>query len=140
MHIYNDGRHPEAVIDPQFAHATFLQGLRSLRATIERHADTAPVWITELGWNTSARRDALWLDGVTLDEQAEYLSRALAMLESPEWGIDFVSGAIVHRLRDTGTDPDDPQQNYGLQRVDGTPKPSLRAVRTAFGARGKPHR
>lgn len=140
VHIYNDGRHPEELIDPQYAHATFLQGLRSLRSTVESHGETKPVWITELGWNTSTLRDSYWLDGVTLDQQAEYLSRALEMLESPDWGIDFTSGVIVYRLRNTGTDPDDPLQNYGLQFNDGTHKPSYRAVRSAFSVKGKPGR
>lgn len=140
VHVYNDGRHPETLIDPQYAAATFLQGLQSLRETVDRHGETKPIWITELGWNTSTLRGSLWLDGVTLEQQAEYLGRALAMLESPDWGIDFVSGVLVYRLRDTGPDADDPQQNYGLRFYDGTEKMSFGVVRSAFKARGRPKR
>lgn len=132
LHPYNDGRAPEETIAEQFAHATFLQGLRKVRATLRAHGDTHPVWLTEMGWNTSSQRGELWLDGVTPAQQAAYLTRALKMLDDPDSGIDFPTGAFVYRLRDVGSSLLDPQQNYGLQAHDGTAKPALAAVRAVF--------
>jgi beta-xylosidase len=132
VHPYNDGRAPEETIPEQFAHATFLQGLRNVRAALRAHGDTHPVWLTEIGWNTSSQRGQLWLDGVTPAQQAAYLTRALRMLEDPSSGIDFPTGAFIYRLRDVGSSLLDPQHNYGLQSLDGTPKPALAAVREVF--------
>lgn len=132
VHPYNDGRAPAAVLDPRWSAMTFLQGLRNVRDVRAAHGDRKPAWLTELGWNTSTQRGELWLDGVTLAQQAEYLTQALAMLRDPAWGIDFTSGVFVYRLRDTGTDAGDPQQGYGLQRYDGTAKPAFAAVKAAF--------
>lgn len=134
LHPYNDGRDPEALIDAQWAAATFLQGLRAVRAERAARGDQKPVWLTEMGWNTSTLRGSLWLDGVTKEQQADYLTRAMSMLQTPSWGIDIASGVFVYRLRDVGTDLADPQQNYGLTAFDRTPKPALEAVRVAFAA------
>ncbi|WP_354697384.1 hypothetical protein DSM112329_03009 [Paraconexibacter sp. AEG42_29] len=134
VHPYNDGRDPEALIDARWASATFLQGLRAIRAARDARGDRTPVWLSELGWNTSTLRGSLWLDGVSPDQQADYLVRSLAMLQTATWGIDIASGVFVYRLRDIGVDADDPQHNYGLTGFDGTPKPALAAVRTAYAA------
>lgn len=132
VHPYNDGRAPDTLIDPRFASSTFLQGLRAVQDVRRAQGDTRPVWLTEMGWNTSLRRGQTFLDGVSEADQATYLSRALALLDDPSSGISFPTGAFVYRLRDVGRDPQDPQLNYGLMRVDGTAKPSLAAVRAAF--------
>lgn len=132
VHPYNDGRDPAQLLDARWASATFLQGLRTIRATRDARRDTTPVWLTELGWNTSTQRGLTWLDGVTPAQQADYLRRAIAMLQDPAWGIDFTSGVFVYRLRDIGTDPANPQHNYGLMAMDRTPKPALGAVGAAF--------
>lgn len=134
VHPYNDGRAPDALIDPQFASATFLQGLRSLRDEMRAAGDTHPVWITEMGWNTSTQRGQLWLDGVSLTDQASYLTQALAMLGDPASGIDYPAAVSLYRLRDIGDDPADPQQNYGLQSRNHTAKPAYAAVKSAFAA------
>lgn len=138
LHIYNDGRAPEELIDARYAASTFLQGLRAARATTQANDDSHPVWLTELGWNTSTQRGALWSDGVTPQQQADYLGRALAMLRDPSSGIGFPSAVFVYRLRDTGADASDPQQNYGLESVDRVRKPAFDVVRRAFGAEGDP--
>lgn len=134
VHPYNDGRAPDALIDPQFASATFLQGLQSLRGEMLSAGDNRPVWITEMGWNTSTQRGQLWLDGVSVTDQASYLTQALAMLGDPTSGIDYPAAVSIYRLRDIGTDPADPQQNYGLQSADHTVKPAYGAVKNAFAA------
>ncbi len=134
VHPYNDGRAPDALIDPQFSSATFLQGLRSLRDEMRAAGDTSPVWITEMGWNTSTQRGQLWLDGVSVTDQASYLTQALAMLGDPASGIDYPAAVSIYRLRDMGTDPADPQQNYGLQTENHTAKPAFVAVKNAFAA------
>jgi hypothetical protein len=132
VHPYNDGRAPDALIDQRWAAATFLQGLESIRDTRAAQGDDAPLWLTEFGWNTSTQRGQLWLDGVSPDEQASYLSQALTMLQDPASGIAIAQAAFIYRLRDWGTDPSDPQQNYGLESYDRTHKPSFAAVRSSF--------
>lgn len=138
VHAYNDGRPPQALIDPRWAQATLLQGLRNLNTALRVHGETRAVWVTELGWNTSSLRGALWNDGVSPDDQAAYLSRAIAMLGDPASGIDFPTAVFVYRLRDLGDDPADPQHNYGLLARDGTAKPSFAAVRDAFAPQPAP--
>jgi hypothetical protein len=134
VHPYNDGRAPTTLIDPAYAASTFLQGLQSLRQAMLAARDTHPVWLTETGWNTSTQRGQLWLDGVSPADQAAYLSQALGMLGDPASGIDYPAMVNVYRLRDVGTDPADPQHNYGLEAQDHTPKPSYAAVQAAFRA------
>lgn len=138
VHPYNDGRAPDTLIDPRWAHVTFLQGLRALRTSLDARGEQRPVWATEMGWNTSTQRGELWLDGVSLSDQATYLARAFELLDDPASGVSYVSGALVYRLRDVGSDPANPQHNYGLQYLDGTAKPSYDAVRSAWPATSPP--
>jgi len=134
VHAYNDGRAPETLLDPRWIRATLLQGLQALGETLAAHREDAPLWITEMGWNTSSQRGLLWNDGVTPQEQADYLRRALGMLGDRSSGIGYAASVFVYRLRDLGDDPADPQHGYGLLRRDGTAKPAFAAVRDAFAA------
>lgn len=132
LHLYNDDRAPEVGLAPQFAKATLLQGMRNTRTVLAEENESRPVWITEIGWNTSTQTGGLFLDGVTPQQQADYLEEAIALLQDPSKGIDFASALYVYRLRDIGTNLADPQHNYGLMGNDRQPKPALDAVRRSF--------
>ncbi|WP_354697385.1 hypothetical protein DSM112329_03010 [Paraconexibacter sp. AEG42_29] len=135
VHAYNDGRAPDTLVDPALAQTTVLQGLRRLRETLDRHDERRPVWVTEIGWNTSTQRGQPFLDGVTEAQQARYLRRALELLRSPGGDIGFPEAVFVYRLRDVGADPAVPDQNYGLITKARRAKPALAAVRAAFGGK-----
>lgn len=135
VHAYNDGRPPDQILDPALASTTIVQGLRALDVVLRRRGERHPVWVTELGWNTSSQRGGAFLDGVSEAQQGAYIRRTFALLGSARSGIAFPASIFVYRLRDVGGDPADPQQNYGLLRVDGTPKRGYAAVRAAFAAR-----
>lgn len=132
LHVYNDGRPPQAEIDPSAAAATLLQGMRNVALTLKGRRERRPVWITELGWNTSTQRGQPFLDGVSAQQQADYLRQAVEMLQDPELGIDVASALFVYQLRDAGADPANPLHRYGLLEADRSPKPAFPAVRDAF--------
>lgn len=131
LHLYNDGRAPDVRIAPAFAASTVLQGLESVRNLLRAAGERRPLWITELGWNTSTQRGEPFVDGVTPAQQATYLKRALTLVGQLGVG----DAVFVYRLRDPGSDPTDPQDGYGLLREDRTPKPAFAAVRRAWGDR-----
>ncbi len=104
--------------------------LDAVRDVMRRHGDGRPVWITELGWNTSARRGGPgWAEGVDEATQARRLTDAYARLRRR----DDVRAAAWYSLVDAGEDPADPADHYGLFRADGSPKPSLAAFRVEAG-------
>ena len=97
-------------------------GYRELRATMEAHGDTKPIWVTEFGWATySASR------GVTPSEQADYLVRALRCLEQDS----YVEVAHWYNLRNTWweDDGDTWSGQLGLLYTDFTPKPAFDALK-----------
>ncbi len=132
LHVYNDGRAPDTGLPARFARSTFRQGLLAVRDTLRARGERRPVWITEIGWNTSTLRGAPFNDGVTPAQQASYLRRALRELDRDRDGVGIAESVFVYRLRDGGVDPADPQQNYGLLRQDRERKPAFEAVRNAF--------
>lgn len=108
-----------------------LCGIANVEKVMADHGDaTKPVWITEFGWST-------FDDGVSADEQARYLTSALAKL-----GRDFpaVRVAFAYNLRDNYWMHDDPsnrEADYGLLRTDFSPKPGFAELeRAASGQTG----
>jgi hypothetical protein len=126
---------PDLPYPQPLAQYTFGQGLKLIRDTQLAAADRTPVWATEFGWQTSTYRNTApgaILSGVTEAIQAEFLGRALRMLNTSSYGLGFVEGAIVYSLRDTGTNLADVNQNFGILHYDFSPKPSFQVVRDAF--------
>ena len=100
--------------------------LGAVRAVMRRHGDHRPMWLTELGWSTSTRRDGPgWARGVDEATQARRLTDVFARLRARS----DVRAAVWYSLTDAGDDPAEPADNYGLLRADGSPKPSLTAFR-----------
>ncbi len=82
----------------------------------------ARVWVTEFGAPTGASARA-----VTQQRQAEIVAQGFALVRTLPWA----GPLLVYCLRDTGTDPEDVEQNFGLVRHDFTPKPALAAFEAA---------
>lgn len=114
----------------RIARFTFL-GYRELRATMLAHGDDKPVWMTELGWSSTATRceRGVWAGqkpaGVTEAAQAEHLKMAFHCMAADPW----VEGAMWFTQRDLGT-ADTELNRYGLVRFNGSRKPVWDAFRT----------
>ncbi len=81
-------------------------GLRSVHDVMAAHGDAAkPIWITELGWNTStgACDSGMWAGqkaaGVSPDDQARFLTQAWHCLKD----YPYVENALWFNLRDSGS-------------------------------------
>ena len=82
-----------------------------VKDVMEQYGDPNKIWITELGWDSH--------NGITEDQQAEYIVRALEL--AYQWG--WVELYIIYKWRDSPNIP------KGLLRSDGTRKPSYDAVK-----------
>lgn len=131
IHPYNGDRSPLDSLAGADATNSFLRGVPAVRNVMASHADSRPMWLTELGWNTSdVRGGAFWQNGVAELTQAQYLE--LAYEQIARW--PFVAAAFWFKLQDTSVDSKDPVANYGLVRYDGSAKPSYAALRRASSA------
>ncbi len=131
VHPYSGDRSPLDRADGADATHSFVRGVPAVRRTMLAAGDRRPLWLTELGWSTTARRDGpTWERGVDAQRQARYLEQAVRRLRA--W--DYVDVAVWYTLRDTSADLSIHDDNFGLLTHDGRPKP----VRAAFArlARG----
>jgi polysaccharide biosynthesis protein PslG len=85
------------------------------------------VWITECGAPTGTAPKAV-SDAV----QAQTIDKVLALARSTSW----IGTAFVFALRDSGTDPADAEQNFGVLRHDLSPKPAYGVV-SEWGHKGQ---
>ncbi len=114
---------PEA---PAAEHPYRIANVERVRAVMVEQGDAeAPVWFTEFGWTTGAGEG--WFAGVDEATQADYLGRAIAMVQER---YSYVTHAFVFTIRDRD-DWNAYENNFGLVRLDDTAKPALDALRTA---------
>ncbi len=114
---------PEA---PPAEHPYRMANVVRLRQVMVEHGDAGvPVWFTEFGWTTGAGEG--WFAGVDEATQADYLARAIALVQDQ---YPYVTHAFVFTIRDRD-DWNAYENNFGLTRLDGTPKPALTALRHA---------
>ena len=98
----------------------FLEWVEELRTMVEEYGVTKPIWITEIGWTTS--------EGNTSEEDhGNYMSRATVMCLASEVAVTF-----PHMMNCFGLDPTDDEFNFGLLRVDDSPKPAWITYRTTI--------
>lgn len=101
--------------------------LDDLLATLHANgAGDRPVWITEVGWTTCARRPQCTNER----RQGQYL-RQLFQLVASRYR-DVVQAVVVYHLYDFAPgDRRDEQQHFGLVRRDGSRKPAFDVLRAA---------
>jgi hypothetical protein len=80
-----------------------------------------PLWITEFGYPSYSGAS-----GVNEEVQANYLVRALLLASSSP----AVEHVFWYDLQNDGEDSAEGEFNFGLVRMDGTPKPAYRALAT----------
>lgn len=86
-----------------------LAGLKAFRAYQLSQGDSAPLWVTEIGWTTSL---------LALQPQAADVASALQQLSV----LPYVADVDVYEMRDEGSDPTNPQDHFGLLKQNLTPK------------------
>ncbi|MGV0773088.1 cellulase family glycosylhydrolase [Mycobacterium syngnathidarum] len=93
-----------------------FKDMAALHAVMDHNGDAGKkIWITELGAATGTSPTA-----VSDEDQAAALE--WARLQVQRW--DWTGPLIYYELVDGGTDLDDIEQNYGVLRVDLSPKPA----------------
>jgi hypothetical protein len=102
---YYDGIAVHPYYQPTFA------GLKALRADQLSQNDQAPLWVTEVGWDS----DAFGLQG-----QATNIASALQQLAA----LPYVAAAEIYDIRDSGTDATDENDSWGLLDYNLKPKPA----------------
>jgi hypothetical protein len=99
---------------------------REVRATMEAHGDTKPIWFTEFGWSTTTQ--GVGDDqGVSPETQADYLVRAYNCLEQDP----YVEVATWYGLRNEywEHDADTWVAQLGLMTTDFARKPAYYALK-----------
>ena len=92
----------------------------------EQGASTKPILITEYGESTANCGEKC----VGEAEQAEHLQAMLkGVLTHPEWGVKMIS---FFQLHDWATNSTDREQQFGLLKQNGAPKPAYSIVESAM--------
>jgi polysaccharide biosynthesis protein PslG len=121
LHPYADGAPPENTLVTH----SFQGAIEKLHLFQLANGDSTQEWITEFGWPVGTSAGAN-----TEAQQAEYTEKAFALLN----GLPYVSGATTYQLRDMGTDPSNPEDNFGLLHQNFTTRPSYTAFTRAMQA------
>jgi hypothetical protein len=126
VHPYTNGADPTACwYEPgttRYAKFAFC-GIEEVRQTMLANGDSRGLWLTEMGWSTSAVAM-----GVTEATQADYLTKAFTKVQ----GYPYVTNSFWYSFRSnwwTNNDPGDIEANYGLVRVDFSVKPAYNAFK-----------
>jgi polysaccharide biosynthesis protein PslG len=97
-----------------------LEGLKQFHAYQLGHGDSTPLWVTEVGWSSSA---------VGLLGQASDLASVLSQLAA----LPYVAASEIYEMRDEGINLAVPQDNFGLLGSTFIPKPAWSAFLSALG-------
>jgi Cellulase (glycosyl hydrolase family 5) len=114
--------------DPRINRWSFL-GYRTIHEVERANGDNSPIWMTELGWDTSSQvcNMGAWAGqkagGVSPEQQATYLSQAYHCLDEDP----YVQVGIWYGLQET--EPfGSPIGSYGLLTSNLVPKPAYKAL------------
>lgn len=109
--------------------------LDALHAEMVDHGDSAPAWITELGWSTCDSGPC-----VSRDHQASYVSDTFRLLTLPRYA--WIQQTFLYQLRDLlgTTAPGDWESNLGVLSRSLDPKPAYQALEAAAGTAPGPPR
>lgn len=105
-----------------FRHLSAVRDLMVARGDAHR-----PIWLTEVGWSTHPGGDVSWRRGVTEEQQADYVTRTLALVRNE---MPYVTAVFFYRDRDhvSGEAHFD---HFGLMTRQLQPKPALDAIGAA---------
>jgi polysaccharide biosynthesis protein PslG len=101
----------------------------AVHALMARHGDgRKPIWFTEFGWSVhdNTPNMAAWQRGVTAEVQAQYIVRAVALVQAR---YPYVQRMFWYKERAMPGD-DAHQSGYGLLKSDLTPRPAYWALKT----------
>jgi hypothetical protein len=118
------GIHPYPKAGPE----SIAPELESLREGVRRaFGDHLEVWDTEWGYSsTNAPRDAPSNGHTEAGRRRQAVLAVREMLTIRALGLPL---AVYYDLRDDGTNPADPEHNYGLLDSSGEEKPAMKALR-----------
>jgi hypothetical protein len=104
-----------------------FERLDTLRRRMDLHgAAPKPIYITEYGESTASCGSECVSEAV----QAAHLKAMLdAVVSREDWDVEMIE---FFQLRDRGTNSSDREEQFGLLRQDGTPKPSYSILREAM--------
>jgi hypothetical protein len=114
---------------PDDGHRWWFTHVVAVRNVMVANGDGAkPIWFTEFGWSAHPNWVGIapWQRGVTLDQQADYLVRAVKFTRAnyPYVGVMFW---YKERANPTGTDPH--EEGFALLNADLSERPALAALR-----------
>ena len=92
------------------------------------------IWFTEFGWSSHPTQPGApnWMNGVTLEQQADYMVRALRYIGS---NFPYVTNVFWYNERNTDTG-NIHTDNFGLLYRDLTPKPAYLAIKAFLVGNG----
>jgi hypothetical protein len=112
---------------PDDGNRWWLTHVPAVRAVMRRNGDDKPIWFTEFGWSTheNAAGAPTWQRGVTEQQQADYLARAVRLTRAR---FPYVTAMFWYTDHDR-TDGAVHTSNFGLLRADLGEKPAYAALR-----------
>lgn len=112
--------YPWMPTDPATTNWSTFQKIPRLHDLMVSKGDrTKPIWITEFGAPTGSDSTS-----ISRAAQADYLTSGISAARK----LGYVPVILIYSIRDSGTDPRDPEHNFGLLTEDFEPKPGYRAV------------
>ncbi|GEM_PF-1272557 len=117
--------HPYRPGPPESAPADYI-GMEAFLSPWQP-ANPVPIAVDEWGVTTSfssIRSPSLWWRSYTEEEQAALQLRMY--LVNLAFGIPYTA---IYEWRDSGANPDEPEDNYGMTAFDGREKPAIRMLR-----------
>jgi hypothetical protein len=128
--VRTDPREATRDVDGRVSRWAFT-GYREVRHVMLDHGDDKPIWMSELGWSTTAAHcPAIPTQpgGVTAANQATFLSHAYACLAADP----YVENASWFSLSDFGPEENGPNR-FGLFDFGGRARPAFAAFQRAAG-------
>jgi hypothetical protein len=100
-----------------------LQAFRRLVTQASGNPDF-PIYVTETGWPTTTARC-----GVSEQTQADNMAQLILWASTAS---SWLRGISLYELKDSGKNPSELEDNFGLFHFDNSPKPAACAVRGAW--------
>lgn len=121
VHLYNFCMTPAKRTSTEI-----IDRLNAFRRLVDRASGNPdfPIYVTETGWTTATGKC-----GVSEQAQANDSAQLILWASTAS---RWLKGLWLYELKDSGTDPSELEDNFGLFRFDNSPKPVACAVRGAW--------